>query len=168
VAWVKEQHSILRDDEIEKIDPGNDANEIGQFSSGDKQKLSVGPPQDDEGVCGCAVDDAIMRKRAVIVGRQTADVHGRPRRSFTPILAERPKERPSSCFTAEPRSAARRSGTTRVLLRFTQAGDYSRPDARRAPERAEQDKWRSTGGYGRFWSTGAWRQLPRCFAKTVS
>jgi hypothetical protein len=75
---LEKQRPILCDDAIEKINPGKDADTIGQLPSGDEKKLPAGSPEGAERVRGCVVDDSIMRKRAVIVGRQTADVHGSP------------------------------------------------------------------------------------------
>jgi len=98
-AGFEEQRSILRDDAIEKINPGKDADKIGQLPSGDEKKLPARSPESYERVRGRLVDDSIMRKRAVIVGRQTADVHECLRRSSLPILAERPKDRRSSYST---------------------------------------------------------------------
>jgi hypothetical protein len=73
---LEKQRSILRNDAIEKINPGKDADKIGQLPSGDEKKLPAGSPEGAERVRGRLVDDSIMRERAVIVGRQTADVHG--------------------------------------------------------------------------------------------
>ena len=69
VAGVEEQRSVLRDYAIEKIDPGKDAQEIGQLSPRDEKKPPAGSPEGYERVCGCVVDNAVVRKRAVIVGR---------------------------------------------------------------------------------------------------
>jgi hypothetical protein len=165
---VEEQRSILGDDAIEKINPGKDADKIGQLPSGDEKKLPARSPEGAERVRGCVVDDSIMRKRAVIVGRQTADVHECLRRSSLPILAERPKDRRSSYFNdlgpQQPRAKGNNARSSAI---------YSGEEVRRGltpgdPGPAERDKWWSAGGYGRFWSMGAWRRLPRRFAKTPS
>jgi hypothetical protein len=87
---IKEQRSVLSDYAIEKINPGKDADEIGQLSSGDEKKLPAGSPEGTERVRGCVVDDSIMRKRAIIVSRQTAYVHGAPP-LFPRILEQTPK-----------------------------------------------------------------------------
>jgi hypothetical protein len=68
-AGFEEQRCILRDDAIEKINPGKDADKIGQLPSGDEKKLPAGSPESYERVRRCVVDHAIMGERTIIVGR---------------------------------------------------------------------------------------------------
>ena len=75
---IKKQRSVLRDHAIEKINPGKDAHKIRQLAPSDEEKPPAGSPEGYERVCGRVVDNAVMRERAVVVGRQTADVHGAP------------------------------------------------------------------------------------------
>jgi hypothetical protein len=59
---------------------GKNAYQVGQLSARDQKKLPAGPPEGDQRVCGCVIDDSVMRKRTVVVGCQTADVHAFPAR----------------------------------------------------------------------------------------
>ena len=164
---VKEQRSVLRDDAIEKINPGKDANKIGQLASRDEEKLPAGSPEGYERVRGCVLDNSVMRERAIVVGGQTADVHGSPRHHPHEFWLELSKDRHSSGFGGSRRPQRRaQEGTTRVLSGFTRSRGSWRltPGFRASGTR----QCRSTGGYGRFWSMGAWPRLPRCFAKTQS
>src|SRR3984957_3399625 len=61
---------------------GKNAHKVGQLSSRNEEKPPAGPPEGYERVCGCVVDNAVVRKRAVVVGDQTADVHGFPAALF--------------------------------------------------------------------------------------
>ena len=85
---VKEQGSVLGDHAIEKIEPRKHAHEIGQLSPSDEEKPPAGSPEGNERVAVGFVDDAIVCERAVIVGRQTADVHCSPLRRSPRMLAE--------------------------------------------------------------------------------
>ena len=95
---VKEQCSVLRDDAIEKINARKDAHEIRQLAPRDEEKPPAGSPEGDERLGRCVLDNSVVRKRAVIVGRQTADVHGSPPLLPSEFLAKRSKDRRSSDF----------------------------------------------------------------------
>ena len=85
-----------------------------------------------------------------------------PRRALRPSLAQRATDRHSSDFSRRAPSAFRsrwRKGTTRRLSGFVCAGGLVGADA--SPVRARDKTWRSSEGYGRFWSTGAWPPSPR-------
>ena len=98
---VKEQRSILRNDAVEKIDPRKDAHEIRQFAASDEKKLPAGSPEGDERLCGCVLDHSVMREGAIIVGRETADVHGTPCHDPHEFWLERSKDRHSSGFSGK-------------------------------------------------------------------
>jgi hypothetical protein len=78
---VKEQRSVLGHHAIKEINPGEDAHKVGQLAPSDEKKPPAGSPEGDERFGRCVIHDAIMRERAIIVGRKRADVHGTPRYS---------------------------------------------------------------------------------------
>ena len=99
---VEQQRSVLRNDAIEKIDPRKDARKIRQLTPRDEKKSPAGPPEGDEGVCGCVVDNSVVGKRAVVVGGQTADVH-----EFPAALLPTNSEANAPRTVAVPASAAK-------------------------------------------------------------
>ena len=105
----KEQSSVLRDHAIEKINPGKNAEEIGKLSPRDEKKPPAGSPEGYERICGRVVDNAVLRERAVVVGRQTADIHGSPLGSPPQCLPKTPERLSQFLFWNRPphcRSAA--------------------------------------------------------------
>ena len=75
---VEEQRAVLCHHAIEKINLRKDVDKVRQLTSRDEHKLPAGSPEGHERVGSCVLDNSVVRKRAVIIGGQTADVHGPP------------------------------------------------------------------------------------------